>query len=98
MIDCGARTSLSAKLAQQAQTVNASGLFALRAHAGRDARAPVRSAMTAQTITVKVLFFGAARDATGAEDTSFELPDSPTTATAREVILARYPALARFGK
>jgi len=53
--------------------------------------------MTAQT-TVKVLFFGAARDATGAEEISFELPDSSTVATAREVIIGKYPALARFGK
>jgi len=53
--------------------------------------------MTAQT-TIKVLFFGAARDATGAEEISFELPDSSTVATAREVIIGKYPALARFGK
>ena len=53
---------------------------------------------TAQTITVKVLFFGAARDLTGAEEILIELPDSSTAANARGVILAKYPALARFGK
>jgi MoaE-MoaD fusion protein len=53
---------------------------------------------SSQTIMVKVLFFGAARDATGAEEISFELPDSSTTATARDVILDKYPELARFGK
>ena len=42
--------------------------------------------------------FGAARDVTGAEEISFELPDSSTAATAREAILEKYPALAGFGK
>jgi molybdopterin synthase catalytic subunit len=52
----------------------------------------------AQTITVKVLFFGAARDATGAEEVLFDLPDTSTAAKARGVILEKYPALAGFGK
>jgi molybdopterin synthase catalytic subunit len=50
-----------------------------------------------KTITVQVLFFGAARDAARAEETSFELPGLSTAATAREAILDKYPALARFG-
>jgi molybdopterin synthase catalytic subunit len=50
------------------------------------------------TITVKVLFFGGARDAVGAEEISFGLPDPASTATARDAILTKYPALARFGK
>jgi molybdopterin synthase catalytic subunit len=50
------------------------------------------------SVRVKILFFGAARDATATEEISFELPDSATAATAREAILAQYPALASFGK
>jgi MoaE-MoaD fusion protein len=53
---------------------------------------------SSQTNTVKVFFFGAARDATGAEEISFELSDSSTVAIAREAIFERYPELARFGK
>ena len=51
-----------------------------------------------KTITVRILFFGGARDAIGAEEISFDLPNPSNTATARETILAQYPALARFGK
>jgi len=56
------------------------------------------SSQPVQTITVKVLFFGAARDVAGTEEISFELPDSSTVATSREAILGKYPALANFGK
>lgn len=49
-------------------------------------------------ITVTVLFFGAARDATGAETIDFELPGQSSAATARQAILKAYPGLARFGK
>lgn len=55
------------------------------------------SSQPAQTITVKLLFFGMARDTAGAEEISFDLPDPSTAATARELILAKYPALAGFG-
>jgi molybdopterin synthase catalytic subunit len=55
------------------------------------------SSQPAQTITVKLLFFGMARDTTGAEEISFDLPDHSTAATARELILAKYPSLAGFG-
>jgi molybdopterin synthase catalytic subunit len=51
-----------------------------------------------KTITVQVLFFGAARDAARAEETTFELPGLSTASTAREAILDKYPALARFGR
>jgi len=56
------------------------------------------SSQPVQTITVKVLFFGAARDSTGAEEISFNLPNSSNAATAREAILKKYPALRQFGK
>ena len=49
-------------------------------------------------IQVHVLFFGAARDAAGAEEMDIELQAPATAATAREEILAAYPELQRFGK
>ncbi len=49
------------------------------------------------TITVTVLFFGAARDTIGSEEIAIDLPTESSTATAREAILMKYPALARFG-
>ncbi len=50
------------------------------------------------TIHVRVLFFGAARDAAGSEEIDFDLP-SPTNATsAREQLVQAYPSLQRFGK
>jgi len=52
---------------------------------------------TESTITIQVLFFGAARDATRAEQVAFELPRVATASSAREAILDKYPALARFG-
>ena len=53
---------------------------------------------TESTITVQVLFFGAARDAAHAEQVAFELPGTSTASTAREAILDKYPLLAQFGK
>jgi len=49
-------------------------------------------------ITVHVLFFGAARDAAGAEEIDIELKTPAISATARAEILAAYPELQRFGK
>lgn len=49
------------------------------------------------TIQIHVLFFGAARDAAGAE-VDLELEAPATAATAREEILTAYPELRRFGK
>ena len=49
------------------------------------------------TITVHVLFFGAARDAAGRDEVDFELPGPARAANAREHLLAAYPALRRFG-
>lgn len=49
-------------------------------------------------IKVRVLFFGAARDAVGQEQIEFEL-ESPINADgARAKVLSEYPSLQRFGK
>jgi molybdopterin synthase catalytic subunit len=48
-------------------------------------------------ITVRVLFFGGARDAAGAEEIDFELPASTDATAARGRILEAYPDLQRFG-
>lgn len=50
------------------------------------------------TITVQLLFFGAARDATGAEEVRIEIPAPATAASARAHIITSYPELARFGR
>jgi molybdopterin converting factor subunit 1 len=49
------------------------------------------------TITVRVLFFGAARDAAGHEEIDFVLSSPANTETARSQILSAYPDLQRFG-
>lgn len=49
------------------------------------------------TITVRLLFFGAARDATGHEEIDFGLDSPANTESARSQILAKYPDLQRFG-
>jgi MoaE-MoaD fusion protein len=48
-------------------------------------------------IHVRVLFFGAARDAAGREELELSLSFPATVATAFAQLLADYPALARFG-
>jgi molybdopterin synthase catalytic subunit len=48
-------------------------------------------------IHVHVLFFGAARDATGREQLELSLSSQANVATAFAQLLAHYPALARFG-
>ena len=50
------------------------------------------------TISVRVLFFGAARDAVGGEEIDLELNPPATTKTARTHLVTMYPALERFGK
>ncbi len=49
------------------------------------------------SITVNVLFFGAARDATGAEEAQLNLDPPHDSQNAFEQVLAAYPALRRFG-
>src|SRR3989454_3627602 len=50
------------------------------------------------TIRVKVLFFGAARDATGTDEARLVLDPPHDSQNALEQVLATYPALRRFGK
>jgi molybdopterin converting factor subunit 1 len=50
------------------------------------------------TISVRVLFFGAARDATGADEADLKLNPPHDSANAVEQLLNAYPALRRFGK
>jgi len=49
-------------------------------------------------ISVHVLFFGAARDATGADEVDLKLNPPHDSASAFEQLLTAYPALRRFGK
>ena len=51
----------------------------------------------AETISVRVLFFGAARDVADHEEIDFELITPSNAARAREQLLTAYPALQRFG-
>ena len=50
------------------------------------------------TISVHVLFFGAARDASGADEVDLELNPPYDSANAFEQLLVAYPALRSFGK
>ena len=47
---------------------------------------------------VRVLFFGAAREAAGADEVVLELSAPATSSAALRELLERYPALARFGR
>jgi molybdopterin synthase catalytic subunit len=49
-------------------------------------------------IVVKVLFFGAARDAAGHGEEDFVLKNASTAANAFDKVLERYPELRRFGR
>lgn len=51
-----------------------------------------------KTINVRVLFFGAARDAAGTDETTIELLAATTCAVAFDHILQMFPELQRFGK
>ena len=59
--------------------------------------APISSKMDS-TIAVHVLFFGAARDATGTDEVDLKLNPPHDSASAFEQLLTAYPALRRFGK
>ena len=50
------------------------------------------------TISVSVLFFGAARDAAGTDEAQLKLNPPHDSASALEQLLTAYPALRRFGK
>jgi len=49
-------------------------------------------------IAVRVLFFGAARDAVGLGEVDFILQGQPTAATAFAALLKKFPDLTRFGR
>lgn len=53
--------------------------------------------MGTASITVRVLFFGGARDATGHEETDIALKSPANAESARTQILSQYPDLQRFG-
>ena len=53
---------------------------------------------TNNEIVVKVLFFGAARDAVGNAEVDFVLKSTSTAATAFDEVLEKYPDLRRFGR
>ena len=53
--------------------------------------------MEAASITVRVLFFGGARDAAGHDEIAIALDSPANTESARAQILSQYPELQRFG-
>jgi molybdopterin synthase catalytic subunit len=53
---------------------------------------------TASTISVRVLFFGAARDAAGTAETELKLDPPLDSSSAFAQVLKTYPELRRFGK
>lgn len=57
-----------------------------------------KSEAGAEEIRVRVLFFGAARDAAGLDEAQLALRASSTAADAFEEIVAGYPELRRFGR
>lgn len=52
----------------------------------------------ASQVAVRVLFFGAARDAVGKSEVIFSLSEATNAATAFEQVLDAFPALRRFGR
>ena len=53
--------------------------------------------METASITVRVLFFGGARDAAGHDEIDVSLNSPANTESARSQILSQYPELQRFG-
>ena len=49
-------------------------------------------------ISVRVLFFGAARDAVGQAEVDFALQGTPTAKSAFAAVMKKFPDLARFGR
>ena len=62
-----------------------------------DTRTGLRAAGAGGSIRLRVLFFGAAREAAGADETTLEVAPPATAADAFGEILSRHPALRRFG-
>jgi molybdopterin synthase catalytic subunit len=63
-----------------------------------DARGDEETPANAGPVRVRLLFFGAAREAAGADELLFEVSAPATVATALEAVLERHPALRRFGR
>ncbi|MEJ7615626.1 MAG: molybdenum cofactor biosynthesis protein MoaE [Pyrinomonadaceae bacterium] len=61
-------------------------------------KTPARDADDRIVVAVRVLFFGAARDAAGAEELALELSAPATGASAFSEVVERFPPLARFGR
>ena len=53
---------------------------------------------TKDEIAVRVLFFGAARDAVGQAEVDFVLQGTPTAESAFAAVMKKFPDLARFGR
>ena len=56
------------------------------------------SGVAPQSIVVRVLFFGAARDAAGQAEVSLSLQPPTNAASAFAQVVAAFPALNRFGR
>ena len=56
------------------------------------------SSASAKKIRVKILFFGAARDAAGQPEIELELADPGTSADVLTRLIEKYPNLSRFGR
>jgi MoaE-MoaD fusion protein len=54
--------------------------------------------VTSNNVRIHLLYFGAARDATGCAEEEFNVPAPATAADVRAFVVARHPALARFGR
>ena len=61
-------------------------------------RKPEQESEHASAVRVRVLFFGAARDAAGHSEIDFVLKSATTSGAAFEEVLAKFPALRRFGQ
>lgn len=59
---------------------------------------PARDADGRIVVAVRVLFFGAAREAVGSEEMTFDLSAPATGASAFSEVVRRFPQLARFGR
>ena len=58
----------------------------------------VEEQASGERITVRVLFFGAAREIAGRDEVDLSLRAPATAASAFEEIMSRYPELRRFGR
>lgn len=59
---------------------------------------PEHDSKETNVVRVRVLFFGAARDAAGYSEIDFVLKSATTSAAAFEEVLKKFPALRRFGR